>query len=87
MVDIVIAISAIKVAIKPKTGIPEPKSKPKTNPAPIKPREAPIHCFFETFSLSIGPLNIFVNIGCKVTIKAASPAGIPIEIEKKTPPK
>ena len=40
-----------------------------------------------TFSPSIGPLNALVKIGCSVTIKAAIPVGIPIEIEKNTPPK
>ena len=40
IVDDVIAIKAIIVAIKPKTGISVPKSKPKTRIAPINPRIA-----------------------------------------------
>jgi hypothetical protein len=44
IVDVVIAARAITVAIKPKIGISEPKSKPKTSVAPAKPNRAPIHC-------------------------------------------
>ena len=85
--DAVIEIKATKVATKPKKGIFDPISNPKTNEAPMKPKKAPIHCLNVTFSFKIGPLSKFVKIGCNVTIKAAIPAGIPIEIEKKTPPK
>ena len=77
----VIEIKDIIVAISPKSGILEPKSIPKTKDAPTNPNKTPIHCFKFTFSLSIGPLNIFVKIGWRVTIKAAIPVGIPIEIE------
>ena len=76
-----------KVAIIPITGRLEPTSNPKTNTAPKKPNKTPIHCLQVTFSFNIGPANIFVKIGCRVTIKAAIPAGKPFEIEKKTPPK
>ena len=81
MVDAVIEINATIVATKPNNGIFEPISKPKTNEAPKNPNKTPIHCFIDTFSFSIGPLNMFVKIGCSVTIKAAMPVGIPIEIE------
>ena len=43
--------------------------------------KTPIHCFPVTLSFSMGPLNALVNTGCNVTIKAAIPVGIPIEIE------
>ena len=81
MVDVVIAINATIVATNPQKGISEPTSKPKTKAAPINPSKTPIHCFLVTFSPSMGPLNAFVNTGCNVTIKAAIPVGIPIEIE------
>ena len=81
IVELVIAIRATMVAIKPSKGILEPISKPNTNVAPIKPKKTPIHCFKDTFSFNIGPLKAFVRIGCRVTINAAIPVGIPIEIE------
>ena len=87
MVDAVIEINAIIVAIKPNSGIFVPKSNPKTNVAPKNPSKTPTHCLKVTFSFKIGPLRIFVKIGWRVTINAAILVGIPIEIEKKTPPK
>ena len=81
IVDVVIAISATIVATNPNKGMSEPTSKPKTNAAPINPRKTPIHCFRVTFSPSIGPLSALVKTGWSVTIKAAIPVGIPIEIE------
>ena len=52
IVDDVIAINAIIVAIKPNIGMSLPKSKPKTNTAPINPRIAPIVQFkFQFLSL------------------------------------
>ena len=63
IVEIVIAINAIIVAIKPNKGMSEPTSKPKTNVAPINPSKAPTHCFVLTSSPSIGPLRMFVNTG------------------------
>ena len=81
------AIKAINVAIKPNIGILVPTSKPKTKVAPINPRKTPNHCFLFTFSPKIGPLKAFVRIGWSVTIKAAILVGIPIEMEKKTPPR
>lgn len=87
IVDVVIAINATTVATNPIVGISVPISKPKTITAPEKPNRTPIHCFRETFSFKIGPLNAFVSIGCRVTMSAAIPVGIPFEIEKKTPPK
>ena len=87
MVDAVIEINAIIVATSPNNGIFDPKSNPKTSAAPKNPSNTPIHCLKVTFSFRMGPLKIFVKIGWSVTIKAAIPAGIPIDIEKKTPPK
>ena len=86
-IDVVIAIKAIIVAIKPNEGMFDPISKPNTIVAPTKPSKTPIHCLKETFSPNIGPLNALVSMGCSVTISAAIPVGIPLEIEKKTPPK
>ena len=54
---------------------------------PIKPNNIPIHCFLETSSFKIGPAKALVKIGCRVTIKAVIPVGIPFDIAKKTPPK
>ena len=81
IVEDVIAINAIIVAINPNKGISCPTSNPKTSAAPINPSNTPIHCFRVTFSPRIGPLNALVKIGCNVTIRAAIPVGIPIEIE------
>ena len=81
IVEDVIAIKAIIVAIKPAIGISEPISKPKTNAAPTKPNKTPVHCLIVTFSFKIGPLKAFVSIGWRVTINAAIPVGIPIDIE------
>ena len=75
------------VATRPINGIFVPTSRPRTKDAPINPSKTPNHCFEETFSPKIGPLSAFVRTGCNVTIKAAIPVGIPIEIEKNTPPK
>ena len=86
-VEEVIAISAIKAAKIPITGNVVPTSKPKTKAAPTNPRTTPIHCFQVTFSFNIGPAKAFVNIGWRVTIKAAIPVGKPFETEKKTPPR
>ena len=80
-VESVIANKAIIVAIKPAAGIFEPTSKPNTSPAPTNPNKTPFHCFADTFSFKIGPLNAFVITGCRVTINAAIAVGIPIEIE------
>ena len=79
-VENVIASNAIIVAINPTVGILEPKSKPSTSPAPTNPKKTPNHWLAETFSFKIGPLNIFVRIGWRVTINAAIAVGIPIEI-------
>ena len=49
MVEVVIAIKAIIVAIKPNEGMFDPISKPKTVTAPVKPRRTPIHCLIVTF--------------------------------------
>ena len=87
IVEVVIAIKDIIVATKPIIGIYEQTSKPSTIAAPTKPRRTPIDYFIVTFSFNIGPLNAFVRIGWRVTINAAIPVGIPLEIEKKTPPK
>ena len=62
-VENVIANKAIIVAINPAAGIFEPTSKPNTSPAPANPNKTPIHCFVDTFSFNIGPLNAFVRIG------------------------
>ena len=80
-VELVIAIKAIMVAINPAVGIFDPISKPRTNDAPTNPNKTPVHCLTDTFSFSIGPLKALVSIGWSVTIKAARPVGIPIEIE------
>ena len=87
IVEEVIAKSAIIVDINPNKGTPDPISKPKTNTAPKKPNKTPNHCLKVIFSPNNGPLNRLVNTGWRVTISAAIPVGIPIEIEKKTPPK
>ena len=87
IVEAVIEINAIIVAINPSNGIFVPKSNPKTSVAPKNPSKTPIHCLKVTFSFNIGPLRIFVKIGWRVTINAAILVGIPIEIEKKTPPR
>ena len=87
IVEVVMAIKATIVATKPRIGILDPTSKPKTKAAPTKPKRTPIHCLIDTYSFSIGPLRAFVRIGWSVTINAAIPVGIPFEIEKKTPPK
>ena len=87
IVEAVIANKAMIVATKPSNGIFLPTSRPKTKEAPIKPSKTPIHCFSDTSSPNIGPLSAFVRTGCSVTIKAAILVGIPIEIEKNTPPK
>ena len=80
-VEVVIASNATKEAITPITGRLVPISKPKTNTAPKKPSITPIHCLNETFSFKNLPAKALVNIGCKVTIKAAIPVGITIETE------
>ena len=48
---------------------------------PINPRITPIHCLKVTFSPKNFPAKALVKIGCKVTINAAIPVGIPIETE------
>ena len=58
-----------------------------TNTVPINPSVIPIHWTRVTLSFNIGPLKIFVRIGCKPTIRADSVADKPIEYEKKTPPR
>ena len=58
-----------------------------TNTVPINPSAIPIHWTSVTLSFNIGPLKIFVRIGCKPTIKADNVADKPIEYEKKTPPR
>ena len=80
-VEVVIASRATKEAITPKTGRLDPISKPKTKAAPINPRITPIHCLKVTFSPKNFPAKALVKIGCKVTINAAIPVGIPIETE------
>ena len=55
-----------------------------TNTVPINPSPIPIHWTRVTLSFRIGPLKIFVRIGCKPTIRADSVADKPIEYEKKT---
>ena len=80
-------INAIMVATKPSIGMSDPTSHPKTIAEPIKPKIIPNHWLNETFSPKIGPLKIFVSTGCRVTINAAIAVGMPIDIEKKTPPK
>ena len=80
-VEVVMANNAIKEAITPITGRLVPISKPKTNTAPKKPSITPIHCLKETSSPKNLPAKAFVKIGCKVTISAAIPVGIPIETE------
>ena len=80
-VEVVIASNAIKEAIIPITGRLVPISTPKTNAAPKKPSITPIHCLKETFSPKNLPAKAFVKIGCRVTINAAIPVGIPIETE------
>ena len=81
IVEVVIAISAITVAINPNKGMSCPISNPKTSTAPVNPSKTPIYCFIVTSSPRIGPLNALVKIGWSVTIKAAIPVGIPTEIE------
>ena len=54
-----------------------------TNTVPINPRAIPIHWTSVTLSFNIGPLKIFVRIGCKPTIRADNVADKPIEYEKK----
>lgn len=44
IVEVVMAIKATIVATKPRIGILDPTSKPKTKAAPIKPKKTPIHC-------------------------------------------
>ena len=80
-VEKVIASNAIIVATNPAVCILEPISKPKTSAAPVNHNKTPTHCLVETFSFNIGPLKAFVRTGCRVTINAAIPVGIPIEIE------
>ena len=63
IVELVIAIKAIMVEIKPRIGIFEPRSHPKTITAPTKPKKIPLHCLNETLSPKIGPHKMFVNIG------------------------
>ena len=80
-VEVVIANNATKEATTPITGRLVPISKPKTNAAPKKPSITPIHCLKETFSSKNLPAKALVKIGCKVTINAAIPVGIPTETE------
>ena len=80
-VEVVIANNATKEAITPITGRLIPISKPKTKAAPKKPSITPVHCLRDTFSFKNLPAQALVKIGCNVTIKAAIPVGIPIEIE------
>mgnify|MGYP004181127673 CR=1 FL=1 len=54
---------------------------------PIKPKDIPNHCINVTLSFKIGPLKIFVKIGCRPTIKADKVADKPSEYEKNTPPR
>ena len=82
--DPVIANKAIKVATTPEIGIVSPISKPKTRTAPINPNTIPNHCFQPICSFNKGPAKILVRIGCSVTINAAIPVGIPLDIEKNT---
>ena len=62
IVEVVMAIKATIVATKPRIGILDPTSKPKTKAAPIKPKKTPIHYLIDTFSSNIGPLRAFVRI-------------------------
>ena len=80
-VEVVIANNAMKEDITPITGRLDPISKPKTKAAPIKPSITPIHCLKETSSFKNLPARALVKMGCKVTINAAMPVGIPIETE------
>ena len=77
----------MKAANTPAIGNVFPMSKPITKLAPINPNKTPNHFFQVIFSLNKGPDKIFVNIGCKVTIKATIAAGIPIEKAYQQPPK
>ena len=74
------ANKAINVDIIPSKGNDFPTSKPITKTAPANPIRTPIHCLNDTFSFNIYPANIFVRIGCKVTIKATIPVGSPMKI-------
>ena len=78
-VEVVIARRAIKEDITPITGRLDPISKPKTRAAPINPSTTPTHCLKVTISSKNFPAKALVSIGCKVTINAAIPVGIPIE--------
>ena len=49
IVEVVMAIKATIVATKPRIGMLDPTSKPKTKAAPIKPKKTPIHCLIDTF--------------------------------------
>ena len=69
IVEVVIAINATIVAIKPNKGISEPISKPKTSTVPRSPSKTPIHCFIVTLQPVLtnalsGPI-----LGEKVTMK------------------
>ena len=75
----VIAINATKADKIPIRGNVFPISNPKTSVAPIKPNKTPIHCFKVTSSPNIGPLRIFVKIGCSPTINADKVAERPTE--------
>ena len=79
IVDVVIAIKAITVAIKPNRSIFDPTSKPITKAAPMNPSSPPLHYLIQIFSFNIRPLSKFVKIDCNVTLHAALPAHIPIE--------
>ena len=81
IVELVIAIKAMKDDTTPIRGKLLPISNPNTSKAPTNPKKIPIHCLKETFSFKILPAKIFVNIGCKVTIKAVTAVGIPMETE------
>ena len=81
IVELVIAINAIKDDITPIKGKSLPISNPKTSKAPMKPKKIPTHCLIETISFKILLAKALVNIGCKVTIKAVTPVGIPMETE------
>ena len=87
---IVAVVAANNATIDDKTAINEifsPISYPKTMQVPLNPSVIPIHCLQLTSSFKIGPAKIFVNIGCKETIKAPIVADSPRENAKKTPPK
>jgi len=80
-VELVIANKAINDDTTPMIGRLEPTSNPKTNTAPANPSTTPTHCLKETSSFKNFPAKALVKIGCKVTINAVIPVGIPIEIE------